>query len=330
MIVELFGPPGPMHCPLHPDRNASAVRYLDGGFHCFRCDAHANSREDLVRQILFPEEPYWRGMLLARGVCEHEGKSLHSNGAAPAKKPGASPGAVLAMTTFADLAGKHLAERPDLVRQLQATRGLRDPLGCHLGLADRALLAQTHTRLREEGFDAEEAGIALQQAGLIKEEGVYRLGNRIIIPEVRADRAIYYQARATGAAQNKYLNPALPRPIFGLESLDRDSAFVVIGEGPFDVLPLIESGTSAVAVLGGSASLDEAALRSGFADRPVVVGFDADGPGLTRGQRLTEGLRELGIDAVHFPPPPPYKDYGEWIAAKGVRDVLAYIQWELP
>ncbi|MGI9254788.1 MAG: toprim domain-containing protein, partial [Thermomicrobiales bacterium] len=227
-----------------------------------------------------------------------------------------------------------LRQSPQASERLRRERGLRDPLVLGLGIAHGGLAPAAVQGLRAHGLSSQRITEALTDAGVFsRRTGNYRLGRRLLIPAIANGETIYYQARSLDSdGAFKYLNPPdLPRPLFGIETLARDNQLVWIGEGPFDVLPLIEAGQSAVAGMGSDITREATvALAAAIGPREAIVIFDNDRAGLTKGAELADNLRKHGCQVAIMPPPDGVKDYGEWAARDGVAHVIADVCWSLP
>ncbi len=310
---------GTVRCPFHDDTHASAYYYPGGAFHCFTCQAHAHDRVDLLRKLRYADVSYGIGMSLAR--AELDAKGVVHLEPIPHEKPEVPSVTIDAMTAFNRLAVKNLAGKPDLANGLRLTRGVQSPTSLGLGLADRSLVTPTAQSLLSLGYSSDDVAIGMEQAGILRGSR-YLLEKRITIPEIRNQKAVYYQARNLNADRPKYLNPPIPRTLFGLESLKYDKDYVIVCEGPFDVLPLHEEGCPAIALLGTGLGLCELPVEG----KQILLALDRDDAGVTLTERLTQVLAEDGCEVIAMPPPYPYKDYGEWITAKGAREVISHVE----
>jgi hypothetical protein len=255
-------------------------------------------------------------------------------GARPRAKPAAAepppPELVIAMTAFCDAAHRELVGTPGLAAGVARARGLRDPAALGLGHATPAAIEAARRELEGRGLEPEAAAALLVRVGALgvdKESGAryYRAGERLVLPERRAGGVVFYTARATGGQRAKYLHPpGLAKPLYGRSSLYRPGSVAFLTEGPFDALPLIEAGAAAAASMGCEVNdaviLDVARAAAG---KRILVAFDADETGRAKGARAVEALRARGLEAEAAPPPPPYKDYGEWAAAEGAAAIVA-------
>ena len=170
--------------------------------------------------------------------------------------------------------------------------------------------------VRFRGWDPDVA----KAIGLVTERGEF-FRQRIILPEWRDGRAIYLTGRKTKAYQKiKYLGlPGAPKPLYGLE-LAQDSLEVLICEGGFDLLTLVQWGYPAVALLGAHLKaewLDELA----FAERVVIV-TDSDEAGRAAAHRLAELFHER---AIIVPPLPQAKDVNELALQPDGQQIFAQL-----
>lgn len=312
---------GTIHCPFHRDRHPSARYYPDGGFHCFSCGAHARDRVDLLRQLRYSDLPYGLGRSFAKAELDERGV-VYIELDHPCDRPETPSVAIDAMTAFSKLAADHLAADRDLTNGLRLTRGVQSPAALGLGLSDPSLITPTAQSLQALGYAPDEISLGLEQAGLMRGPR-YLLSRRIIIPEIREQKAHFYQARLLRGDGPKYLNPPISRVLFGLRSLSYDKPYVVITEGAFDALPLIEVGVPALALLGTQTTLDPEL----FSNRQVVLGLDQDEAGQAATRTLQQRLTDEGVESVILPPPPPHKDYGAWLATQGSDRVISEIEW---
>lgn len=319
-------------CPFHDDRNhPSAGFYKGGAFYCFTCGASATDAVQFVRQLLFPHEHYGDGKLFAETYIDRflpAARRSTGRQHIPPVNPPASPNAIQAMTEFSRLANDRLST-DSYLPELSESRGLQNPIALGLGLTDRSLLYPTRRALAANGMSVADISAAVVEAGICDEDGRYRLGQRLLIPEVRNNGVIYYQARVLPGrmSDRKYLNPkGIAKPLFGLETLERDHAYLVLAEGTFDVLPLIEHGWSAIAVLGADIRWTELDVDQ-LKNRTIIVGLDNDPTGHVKGEALTAALIDMGLRATRVAAPDPHKDYGEWIAAAGIAEVTADLQF---
>ena len=169
--------------------------------------------------------------------------------------------------------------------------------------------------LRFRGWDPEMA----QDLGLINESRGEYFRQRIVIPELRNNRAIYLVGRATEKYQKaKYLGlPGAPKPLYGGE-LVRSAQEIFLVEGPMDWLTLVGWGYPSVALLGSHLK-QELVSELAHAQRIYLV-TDSDEPGRKSARQLAE---TFGQRARIVPSLPNAKDVNELAMRPGARDIFA-------
>lgn len=154
--------------------------------------------------------------------------------------------------------------------------------------------------------------------GLIGPRGEY-FRQRIVIPELRAGKAIYLVGRATQKYQKaKYLGlPGAPKPLYGAE-LIHGATDVFLVEGAMDWLTLVEWGYPTVALLGSHLKHEQI---SEIADAErIFIATDSDEPGRKSARQLVE---LLGKRARIVPPLPNAKDVNELAMKQNGQAVFA-------
>jgi len=173
---------------------------------------------------------------------------------------------------------------------------------------------------RFRGWDPEIA----RDVGLIGPHGEY-FRQRIVIPELRAGKAIYLVGRATQKYQKaKYLGlPGAPKPLYGAE-LIRGAENVLVAEGPLDWLTLVEWGYRAVALLGSH--LKPELVGELVTAKRIFIVTDSDEPGRKSARQLAE---VLGKRARIVPPLPNAKDVNELAMRRRGREIFAELVQEM-
>jgi len=160
--------------------------------------------------------------------------------------------------------------------------------------------------------------------GLVDSRGREWYRGRLVIPEVRGDRAIYLVGRtvpgARGAFGPKYLTLAgAPKPLYGRERVEsHDDVFVV--EGPIDYLLLWQWGYPAVATLGSRIKQEHVEFLQGFSRVYLVPHRDDAGRRMWRDckEAFGERLRTVLV-------PQAMKDAGD-LAEKAVSPAQTFAQ----
>lgn len=165
-----------------------------------------------------------------------------------------------------------------------------------------------------------EAKVWLYKAGInndqISQYGIYynpRL-QRVVLPVMDGEKAVYWQARKIAKGGAKYLNPSINKPWF----VARNSGGpMVITE---DVLSAIRVGevTSAISALGTSIQEDALPWLSGLSDH-YLVWLDPDGAGRQGSTKFVQKLRAYGLAAtpIRTDKDPKYYSRGE------IADIVA-------
>lgn len=312
----------PVWCPFHDDStHPSAVCMSDTGrFWCYACQWGGDQRE-VVRKLWLSDVPYHIGIVMAEQVIRKEQWGTIET---VRPEPLVLEGMNELLTDWARLCCLNLRRHPDKLEQLKQDRGLKNPIALGVGLASDQVFGEFMRKKWPEDLLVR-SGICSEGEGPVFNR--YRLRNRFVLPEVRQREVVYYQARAQpdDPTSYRYLNPRLPKPLFGFESLDRDTDCVWVVEGVFDMWPLIEAGESAVAVGGVGVSRGNVELLTEHGrGRPVLVAFDNDdGAGPLNARKRVRQLGEAGLRALAVCPT-GYKDLGEWAAAEGTDPIIDF------
>ena len=165
-----------------------------------------------------------------------------------------------------------------------------------------------------------------QELGLVRKD---KRGNereyfrqRLIIPDLDGERAMYLVGRSTHAEQKiKYIGlSGVPKPLFGLARVERsgERQRVFLTEGPFDALTLMIWDLPAVCLLGSYLKKDLHRALEQFKRVYIVTDFDATGRTAARVIAC-----QLGARAVIVPSDPALhgKDVNE--LAQHYRDAAA-------
>lgn len=165
-----------------------------------------------------------------------------------------------------------------------------------------------------------------QELGLVRKDtrGNEReyFRERLIIPDLDGERAMYLVGRSTHAGQQiKYIGlSGVPKPLFGLARVERSGEHqrVFVTEGPFDALTLMMWDLPAVCLLGSYLKKDLHRALEQFHRVYIVTDFD------TAGRTAARVIAcQLGARAVIVPRDPSLrgKDVNE--LAQHYRDAAA-------
>ena len=128
-----------------------------------------------------------------------------------------------------------------------------------------------------------------------------RRGDKNIVP---SDRVIIPTSAESYVARAVDENNRIPKMkvgssnIFSLDVLRKSEDFVVVVEGEFDALSIIEAGNDSVA-LGSTTNVDKflnwLLEKEIHLQKPLIIDLDNDEAGKAATQKLTVGLKKLGI-----------------------------------
>jgi DNA primase len=160
--------------------------------------------------------------------------------------------------------------------------------------------------------------------GLIDSRGREWYRDRLVIPEMRGDHAIYLVGRTISGARDafgpKYLTLAgVPKPLYGQERVEGCSDVFVV-EGPVDYLLLWQWGYPAVASLGCRIKREHVQFLQGF-PRVYLVPHRDDA-----GRRMWRECKELFGDRLRTVlVPEGMKDVGD-LAHKATAPASAFVR----
>lgn len=184
-----------------------------------------------------------------------------------------------------------------------------------------------------------EAGIALDlamEAGLIRQrdDGKYfdLFRHRLVIPFIERGRVVYLQARSLGkgdttSGEPKYLNTAREEPPLYHVNGALQSAAPILTESTSDVLSFERAGLAAFGTAGAEAKPHQIAKLQRYEALYVATHDDA------AGRKFVDALAlQLGERVRPAPPPEPYKDWDEALAAGVVwapDEALTWLRWRV-
>lgn len=280
--VELrrSGPRLAGRCPFHTDAQPSLVVYPEGAsYFCFGCSAGGDVI-DFVSRL--------------NGVGFREAVSLLSR---PCAAPHRRDDTRIAEVQSRFRAGPLTEEESRVIDAAAAF--YHQSLWCNPSalsyLALRGIDRRT-ARERQVGYGSPGLakhlrihGLSLEAAhgvGLLNGKWETMLG-RIIIADMRDGRATWLTGRALSDANSRYINLRLPTPLLGACSVGREEA-VIVSEGAFDWLTLIQWGIPAVALLGTRSSKHTVETLRRFSR--VYIALDSDEPGRRAAAELASAL----------------------------------------
>ena len=331
-------------CPFHEDENPSATVYEDLSFKCFSCGTSYQFRQLIAILLFGSDDP--ESMGLANAFIAHGGLKGLTASIGEAKRVHIEPTFVTycVLQAFWEFSRDALAANKPMIAMIQESRGIQNPRLMGLGLADSSIPFKIVESL-QSSIPFEAIAEALMETGICYrlKPGIHDLRpvhqrfrlsrHQLIITDWEiigsGRKVIFYQARATAETPVKYLcPPGFQKSLFGSHSLVSPTSHIWLCEGPFDILPLIEAGQSAVAVTGSDLKPSHVqALADATNGREILIAFDRDDAGQMKAPIILSTLQSHGLKARIIVPPPPYKDMGEWATAEGVTNILTEIEW---
>jgi len=308
-------------CPLHHDRGQPNLHvYPDSrSWYCYRCAVGG----DVIDFVMRVER---LGFRAAVARLEGTRKPLPVVPIRPFRvpHPGRSrrvwdPAERACLAAAVELYHNRLLGEPMACAYL-ASRGVAPTTAecCRLGYASGDELVP-YLRWRRLSVQA-----ALR-VGLLGRDGRELLAGRIVVPEIRHGQPIWLIGRllTNDVERPKYLGIPRPKPLLGWEAAAR-SASVVLVEGAFDWLTLVQWGVPALALLG--TRVRPAVLRVlGTRFRRIYLALDADDAGREASSAIA---RALGPRAVPVRLPAGVKDVAELASSPEGRSAftLALLQ----
>lgn len=303
-------------CPLHDDRGRpNLFVYADSGsWRCYRCNVGGDAITfvELVEQVPFREA--------AERLSGDNPRSLHPPRVArPYPRPRAaapterSSDETAALQAALSLYHSRLLGDPDALAYVRS-RGIDQATiaTCQVGYAAGDQLLPL---LRWRAVPL----WAALRTGLMSRAGREHLAGRVVVPELRGGRAVWFIGRLLAPAQNepRFLGLPGPKPLLGWEQTRRQPS-VCATEGVFDFLTLRMWGYPAVALLG--TDVRQELLDDLRAFRRVYLVLDGDDAGVEATIRLQE---QVGPTAVAVALPDGVKDVGELAARPDGSTVFA-------
>ena len=289
-------------CPFHDETEGSFTVYGDSArFHCFGCGASGDVLDFVQRT---------EGLTLPQAIRRLDGE----NGAvrqptvprgpppAPHSRTTALPPRDPALLTAAARYYRRALWRYPQGRAYLTTRGISPATATRLGLG----YAPGHAlrgALAAAGYSSERQ----RASGLFVARGAERFAGMVVVPDVRDRQVRWLAGRAiTPERAPRFQTLPGPKPLLGLARLGAAPRWVVLTEGLFDWLTLVEWGLPAAAVLG-TQGLERVASTLQHCPQ-VVLAFDADDAGRTAATQLAA---LLGQRATSITLPPGVSDVAE-------------------
>ena len=267
-------------CPFHSDAQPSLVVYpQDSNYFCFGCSAGGDVIDFIARLngVGFREA----ASLLSgsSGSSRQRNETRVSESPARFRTEVPVEAEVRVIDDAANFYHDSLWRSPAALAYL-ALRGIgqRTARECRIGFGAMGLTQH----LRGRGLNLE----AGRSVGLLNGSRESMVG-RVIIPDMRDSRATWLTGRTLGEATPRYMNLRLPTPLLGLASVRSEEA-VILAEGVFDWLTLVQWGLPAVALLGTRISKHTVETLRRFSH--VYIALDSDDAGRRASAELASAL----------------------------------------
>ena len=265
-------------CPFHEETAPSFTVYADSQrYYCFGC-GDGGDVLDFVQRT--------EGLTLPEAIRKLDGgapstvaaprRAAESRRASAAVVPQRDPALLTAALRF--YLRSMLRSRE--AREYLGSRGIAFDAACRLGLGCAAGDG-LRQYLQAAGFGGER----VRASGLLTERGE-RFAGMVVVPDLAWGRVRWLVGRAVEPAVTPRFQ-ALPGPrppVLGLGGLGQATPHVVLAEGLFDWLTLVQWGFPAVAALG-TQGLERVALALRGCPR-VFLAFDSDDAGREAAERL--------------------------------------------
>lgn len=266
-------------CPFHADTEPSLVVYpKDGNYFCFGCGAGGDVIDfvERVNGVGFREA----ASLLSGHRPPVQPVQVRERADAGFRSLGPTDAESRVIAAAADFYHEELWCNPTALAYL-AHRGIdrRTARDCRIGFGAPGLAQH----LRRRGLSL----AAAERVGLHHGRRETMLG-RIIVPYLRDVQATWMAGRTLVEATPRYINLRLPTPLLGLSHVRSDE--VIVTEGVFDWLTLVQWGQPAVALLGTRITRRAIDALTGF--RRVYIALDSDDAGRRASAELASALGE--------------------------------------
>jgi DNA primase catalytic core len=270
----------------HDQKTPSLKFYLDSqSYHCFGCGAHGDA-------ISLVQHLDGCSFIQAVNQLAYEGgvSRFHSNN-------GFDPERYAMVGECLKAAAEIYHEWLDPTDTYLTTRGINSQTARQFLIGSAKGAANLRPALERKGFPIEISMLS----GLVKADGADFFQNHVVVPIINRGSVVDFYGRSlNGDARERHWR--LPNDRFkvgsGLFNFNPKTEEIVLVEGIFDALALIQNGfTSAVATFGTQGLKDlSVALFRNSRMRNVFLCYDGDQSGLTAAVRDGFALEDLGKD----------------------------------
>jgi DNA primase len=297
-------------CPFHEDHEPSFTVYRDTQrFYCFGCGVGGDVVDymRLSRHVDFVE-----AVRLLEAGSSVRPALIRSAQRFEEPVPPPSPAVLAAAARF--YAGQLVKHR--LPVDYLSSRGISLTSAIHLGVG-HASGTELRDHLEPAGFSPE----AIDGSGLFMRDRE-RFAGRVIVPHVVSGRVTWMTGRAIDAStEPRFQSLPGPKPVLGVRAVAA-SRVVVLTEGLFDWLTLVQWGLPALATLGCHSLERVVSAVSGC--RRVYLAMDADDAGQEATARLTTLLGDRAVSVIL---PNAVKDVADLAVIPGGRRLFLDALW---
>ena len=300
---------GWISCPGKHDGDPTLrIDALTGSFRCFApgCNEHGDIVTFTQRFTGVPFEESLKILAHGNGTSkwiEENDKSLKTMGL---------------VRDCMSAAARFYAGSVDQVSDYLTTRGIsaetaqRFMLGAAVG---KDTLKQA---LIEKGFNEE----TIRLTGLLNQYGHDRFQNHLVVPIFHRGQVVDFYGRllTDDPAQGKHWRLPSERMILGrsLFNWDPDQEEIILVEGIFDALSLVEHGFDNAVAVGGTNGIAPELITDSSVKK-VFMCFDGDGPGQKQGLTRAYALKDAGLE-VRIVDLPDDQDPNEFLMSHAAED----------
>ena len=300
---------GRISCPAKHDGDSTLrIDALTGSFRCFApgCNEHGDIVSFTQR---FAGVPFDESLkILAHGngtskCIEENGKSLKTTGL---------------VRDCMSAAARFYAGSVDQVSDYLTTRGISAETAQRFMLGAAVGKETLKKALIGKGFNEE----TIRLTGLLNQYGHDRFQNHIVVPIFHRGQVVDFYGRllTDDPAQGKHWRLPSERMILGrsLFNWDPHQEEIILVEGIFDALSLVEHGFDNAVAVGGTNGIAPELITDSSAKK-VFMCFDGDGPGREQGLRRAYDLIDVGLE-VRIVDLPDDQDPNEFLMSHAAED----------
>ncbi len=172
--------------------------------------------------------------------------------------------------------------------------------------------------LMQKGFDEE----TIRLTGLLNQYGHDRFQNHVVVPIFRQGQVVDFYGRllSDDSDQGKHWRLPSERMILGrsLFNWHSDREEIILVEGIFDALSLVEHGFDNAVAVGGTNGIAPESIAESLV-KSVFMCFDGDAPGRKQGLTRAYAMKDAGIE-VRIVDLPDDQDPNEFLMSHAAED----------